>query len=197
MKIVDLSIIQRIGKLVLMNLSLTNDTLFSEIMTRRVISIDVSELVEEALRLMIKFDVGSIVVTDKRKPIGIITERDITRASLRGDSLLKIPARSLMSRPIQSVSSDTKVSNGFETMLRLGVRRLPIIDNERLVGIVTERDLIRWVLRVFYEPSLPEEIRTLVQNPKIETLTGRSKCPSCGYFRDECICVRTAIAPEE
>jgi len=163
-----------------------------------VISVDVSERVEEALRLMIKFDVGSVIVTDKQRPVGIITERDITRVSLRGDSLLKIPVRSLMSKPVQSISPETEIWKAFELMLKLGVRRLPVVDSdEKLIGVVTEKDLTRWVLRVFYEPSLPEEIRTLVQNPQIEALTGRSRCPNCGNYQDECICVRTAISPEE
>ncbi len=82
-------------------------------------------------------------------------------------------------------------------MLKLGVRRLPLVDDENLVGMVTEKDLTRWVLQVFYEPSLPPEIKGLVENPRIEALTGRSKCPSCRYYQDECICVRTAIAQEE
>ncbi len=169
----------------------------SEIMTTKVITVDISERVEEALRLMIKFDVGSVIVTDKQKPVGIITERDITRASLRGDSLLKIPVRGLMSKPVQSVGQDTEVWKAFETMLKLGVRRLPVVEDERLVGMVTEKDLTRWVLRLFYEPNLPEEIRALVQNPQIEALTGRPRCPNCGNYQDECVCVRTAVSPEE
>jgi CBS domain-containing protein len=173
------------------------NSLLSEIMTTNLITVDVSELVEEALRLMIKFDVGSVIVTDSQKPIGIITERDITRAALRGDSLLRIPVRSLMSRPIQFVSPDMQVWKAFETMLKLGVRRLPVVEGSNLVGVVTEKDLTRWVLRVFYEPSLPEEIRALVQNPEIEALAGRARCPNCGNFQDECICVRTAVTAEE
>ena len=169
----------------------------SEIMTTKVITVDISERVEEALRLMIKFDVGSVIVTDKQKPVGIITERDITRASLRGDSLLKIPVRGLMSKPVQSVDPDTEVWKAFEIMLKLGVRRLPVVDDDKLVGMVTEKDLTRWVLRIFYEPSLPEEIRALVQNPRIEALTGRPRCPNCGNYQDECVCVRTAVSPEE
>jgi len=159
----------------------------SEIMTTKVITVDISERVEEALRLMIKFDVGSVIVTDKQKPVGIITERDITRASLRGDSLLKIPVRGLMSKPVQSVGPDTQVWKAFEAMLKLGVRRLPVVEDEKLVGMVTEKDLTRWVLRIFYEPNLPEEIRTLVQNPQIEALTGRPRCPNCGNYQDECV----------
>ena len=169
----------------------------SEIMTTRVVTVDISERVEEALRLMVKFDVGSIVVMDKQKPVGIITERDITRAALRGDSLLKLPARSLMSRPLQTTTPNMEIWRTFELMLRLGVRRLPVVDNDKLVGIVTEKDLTRWVLRIFYEPNLPEEVQGLINNPHIEALTGRPRCPSCGRYQDECICVRTQIASEE
>jgi CBS domain-containing protein len=169
----------------------------SEIMTTKVVTLDITERVEEALRLMVKFDIGSVVVTDKEKPVGIVTERDMTRAALRGDSLLKFPVRSLMSRPLQTATPDTEIWRTFETMLRLGVRRLPIVENEKLVGIVTEKDLTRWVLRSFYEPNLPDEIRTLVENQKIEALTGRARCPSCGRYQDECICVRTQVASEE
>src|SRR5208282_4964516 len=57
--------------------------LLSEIMTTNIVTIDITERVEEALRLMVKFDIGSVVVTDKQKPVGIITERDVTRAALR------------------------------------------------------------------------------------------------------------------
>jgi len=171
--------------------------LLSEIMTSRVVTVDISERVEEALRLMVKFDIGSVVVTDKEKPVGIITERDVTRAALRGDSLLRLPVRSLMSRPLQTGTPDMEVWLTFETMLRLGVRRLPIVENGRLVGIVSEKDLTRWVLRVFYEPNLPPEIRALVKNPNIEALTGRPRCPTCWRYQDECICVRTGVVSEE
>lgn len=169
----------------------------SEIMTTKVVTVDISERVEEALRLMVKFDIGSIIVVDKQKPVGIITERDITRAALRGDSLLRLPARSLMSRPLQTTTPNMEIWRTFELMLKLGVRRLPVVDNDKLVGIITEKDLTRWVLRIFYEPNLPEEVQGLINNPRIEALTGRPRCPSCGRYQDECICVRTQIASEE
>lgn len=181
----------------MISMSRPEHALLSEIMTTRVVTVDITERVEEALRLMVKFDIGSIIVVDREKPVGIITERDITRAALRGDTLLKLPARSLMSRPLQTVTSDMEIWRAFETMLKLGVRRLPILENDKLAGIVTEKDLARWVLRIFYEPNLPAEIRGLITNPRIEALTGRPKCPSCGRYQDECICVRTQIAPEE
>jgi CBS domain-containing protein len=169
----------------------------SEIMTRKVVTVDISERAEEALRLMIKFDIGSVVVMDKEKPIGIITERDVTRAALRGDSMLRLPVRSLMSRPLQTVTPDLEAWRAFEVMLKVGVRRLPILEDGKLVGIVTEKDLTRWVLQLFYESNMPPEIKSLISSPNIEALVSRPRCPNCGHYQDECICVRTELASEE
>ena len=195
--IVNVSIIRRTASSEWVRMKRAERALLSEIMTTNIVTIDITERVEEAIRLMVKFDIGSVVITDKQKPVGIITERDVTRAALRGDSLLKLPVRSLMSRPLQTGTPDMEIWRSFETMLRLGVRRLPLIENGKLVGMVTEKDLTRWVLRVFYEPKLPSEIRSLVNNQKIEALKGRPRCPNCGRYRDECICVRTQLAGEE
>ena len=166
-------------------------------MTSKVVTVDISERVEEAIRLMVKYDIGCVVAADREKPVGIITERDVTRASLRGDSLLRLPVRSFMSRPLQTGTPDMEIWVAFETMLRLGVRRLPIVADGKLVGIVSEKDLTRWVLQIFYEPNLPPEIKSLVKSPQIEALSGRPRCPNCGRYRDECICVRTTVAEEE
>jgi len=138
----------------------------SSIMTTEVVTVDVKGKMEEALRVMVKFDVGSVIVTDNGRPVGIITERDVTRASMQGDQLLSIPVTRLMSGHLQTASPDDEIWRAFETMLKLGIRRLPIVQEGKLVGIVTEKDLTRWVLRVFYEPNIPEELRSLVKNPK-------------------------------
>ena len=178
-------------------MSKSKQDLVCDLMTHRVITVDITEYVEEALRLMVKFDIGSLVLTDDEKPVRIITERDITKASLRGDNMLRLPVRSLMSKPLVTIPPSLEIWRAFETMLEYGVRRLPVVEDGRLVGIITDRDLIRWVLRVFYEPNLPSEIRALVENPRIEATTGRSRCPDCGQYLGECICFRTAVAVEE
>jgi len=135
-------------------------------MTPNVITIDADAEVEEALRLMIKFDVGSVIITREGTPIGVITERDVTRFAIRGDKLLMLPVTKVMSKPIQTATPETEIWRAFEAMIKLGVRRLPIVQDGKLIGIVTEKDLTRWVLRVFYEPSLPEEIKPLVQHAR-------------------------------
>jgi CBS domain-containing protein len=184
-------------ELMMISMSKSEYTQLSEIMTRKVVTVDIGERVEEALRLMVKYDIGSVVVVDKENPVGIITERDITRAALRGDSMLRLPTRSLMSRPLQTATADTEVREALELMLKLGLRRLPVVEDGRLVGVVTEQDLTRWVLRYFYGPDIPAEIRSLVSTPRIEVQSGRARCPTCGHYQDECICVNTELTSED
>src|SRR5208283_1890424 len=144
----------------------TTMDVLSSIMTTNVMTVDVQAKMEEALRIMVKFDVGSVIVTDNGRPVGIITERDVTRASIQGSQLLSLPVNCLMSGHIQTASPDTEIWRAFETMLKLGIRRFPIVQEGKLVGIVTEKDLTRWVLQVFYEPNIPEELLPLVKNTK-------------------------------
>ena len=138
----------------------------SSIMTSEVLTVDVNAKVEEALRVMVKADVGSVVVTENGSPVGVVTERDVTRSSIRGNQLLSLPVSQLMSKPLQTASPDTEIWRAFETMLKLGVRRLPIMKDDKLVGIVTEKDLTRWVLSVFYDPNVPQEFRSLIKSSK-------------------------------
>ncbi len=145
----------------------TTMDVLSSIMTTNVMTVDVQAKMEEALRLMVKFDVGSVIVTDNSRPVGIVTERDVTRASMQGDKLLSLPVTRIMSGHLQTATPDSEIWRSFETMLKLGITRLPIVQEDKLVGIVTEKDLTRWVLRVFYEPNIPEELRSLVKNTNL------------------------------
>ena len=145
----------------------TTMDVLSSIMTTNVMTVDVQAKMEEALRIMVKFDVGSVIVTDNGRPVGIITERDVTRASMQGDKLLSFPVTRIMSGHLQTAPPGSEIWRSFETMLKLGIRRLPVVQEDKLVGIVTEKDLTRWVLRVFYEPNIPEELRALVKNTNL------------------------------
>jgi CBS domain-containing protein len=53
----------------------------------------------------------------------------------------------------------------METMLSYGVRRLPIVKDGKVVGIVTERDLLRWVVKIANEPRIPAEIQEILKRP--------------------------------
>lgn len=131
-------------------------------MTKTPVTIKPDLTVRKALQLMIKKDIGSLVVVKDGVAVGIITERDVTRRSLRlarARGLYDRPVTRFMSRPLVTLPPSTPIWEAFETMVTKKIRRLPIVEQGRLVGIVTERDLLKWVIRVFYEPSIPDRIK--------------------------------------
>ena len=135
------------------------------IMSKHVQTIKPENLVTDALKKMVRQNVGSVVVTQSKRPVGIITERDVFRSAAKGARALKSPAGRVMSSPVISISSDTPNQEAIKTMLKRGIRRLPIVDKGKLVGIVTERDLFKWVLRISYEPTPPPEIKEILALP--------------------------------
>jgi CBS domain-containing protein len=140
------------------------------VMTKDPFTIGSSAPVSAALQTMIEHDIGSVIVvkTDSalEEPLGIITERDVTRRSLDPTKEMAIydkPVSELMSQPLITVPPATPVWDAFEIMVTKKIRRLPVVDGRHLIGIVTERDLFKWVLRAFYQPNIPERLRKFLE----------------------------------
>lgn len=101
-----------------------------------------------AARVMKERARGSLIVVDNGKPVGIITERDLVRrviAENRSSSATKIG--DIMSEPLISIGPEATVSSAANVMYKNGVRRLPVIEGGRLLGIVTSTDLARAIQR--------------------------------------------------
>lgn len=103
------------------------------------------ETAREAARRMTKDGVGTVVVVDEsRRPIGILTDRDVmTRCVAEGGDPDKIPIADIMSAPVGRVRESTAIEEGLAEMVRHGVRRLPVVDDDdRLVGILALDDVL-------------------------------------------------------
>jgi CBS domain-containing protein len=123
-----------------------------ELMTRDVVTVPPDASVRDALRAMIDRDIGSVIVVDADgRAAGVFTERDVTRHVITDAALLDEPVADLMSSPPITVAPGDQVVDVFELMNGKGIRRLPVVEDGRLVGIVTEGDLRRWVGQVARE----------------------------------------------
>jgi CBS domain-containing protein len=129
---------------------MTPEDMVGRIMTIDVKTIDVKEPAKKAVDLMASKEIGDLVVTRDRKPAGMVTERDILRKISSGVDIQRATVEDIMSSPLITVKTDTTAIEALETIFKNNIRRLPVIDAEKLVGIVTERDLFRWVLKVAY-----------------------------------------------
>lgn len=130
---------------------------------REIMSVDVKTVhpdaaVIEAVQKMAKFDVGSIVVIDSSlRPVGIITARDV----LRDVVIPRLPvdivtALEIMSHPLVSVNPDVSVEQAARLMSDKHIEKLPVVEGNKLVGIVTSMDLVRT------EPRLIEQLGDLI-----------------------------------
>ena len=97
-------------------------------------------------------NIGSVIVVKKddknnTNPTGIITERDVVRLIGSLDSsLLHTPLRDMMSKPLITISINGSVKDAIQLMQQKNIRRLVISDGERMVGIVTDKDLFRSIM---------------------------------------------------
>jgi len=132
------------------------------LMSKPVISMDSGENVASAAQIMVRHNIGSVVVVEGKKPVGIITERDITKQVIKGEEVLKGPVKNVMTKSLVTAPPSMPIQQAFELMLVSKIRRLPIVENNNIVGIVTEKDLMRWVLRVSYEPNIPKNIKMVL-----------------------------------
>jgi CBS domain-containing protein len=135
----------------------------SAIMSTKVVTVKTTERVEAALRKMLKHKIGSIIALEKGKAIGIITERDISIRVARGQSLRGLIVRNVMTTPLITVAPTVDIWDAVEKMVRNDIRRLPVVFNRRLIGMVTERDVLRWLLITAYEPKIPSDLRKLLE----------------------------------
>ena len=99
--------------------------------------------VSNVAKIMIEQNVGSVVVTRDYEPLGIITERDIVeRIVLTNKKVNEIAAQEIMTAPLLTIDSNRTVEDALAIMNKNHLRRLVVVNGNKLVGIVTERRLL-------------------------------------------------------
>ena len=114
-----------------------------DIMTKAVVSIDAATTITDAAKMMEDIEIGAIVVTENNTPVGIVTDRDFAIKVVAHAYHPTTPVRMIMSSPLYTISPDEPVRMIADFMYTRGIRKLPVIDNDKVIGIVTATDLVR------------------------------------------------------
>ena len=111
-------------------------------------AVKANETIYRAIRLMADRHIGAVLVVEKGIVIGIFTERDyIMRVEVEGRAAKETTVREVMTDKMYTVSTDTSIEQCLGLMDLRHIRHLPIVEKERLVGIISMRDAISAILK--------------------------------------------------
>jgi CBS domain-containing protein len=113
-----------------------------DIMTKSVISVDSGIVVNEAAKMMEDAKVGAVIVMENNTPVGIVTDRDFAVKIVAHAYQITTPVKQIMSSPLISIDPDETVLMAADLMYSRDIRKLPVIDNNKVVGIITATDLV-------------------------------------------------------
>jgi CBS domain-containing protein len=115
-----------------------------DIMSRNVKTVRPDDTALDAVRKMNKFRIGSVIVVNSGRPIGIITERNILQAIVepRHDPAT-VKAKDIMTRPLITVDPNDAVDEAAKIMATKNIKTLPVVERNKILGILTSSDIVR------------------------------------------------------
>jgi len=113
-------------------------------MVEKVRTAELDTPVQDVANLMNKHQIGCVLIVDKGEPLGIITERDlIERVICKEKATENLRAFDIMSQPLVNASPNMRAGDAAKIMLEWNIKKLPVVDEGKLVGLVTLTDLLR------------------------------------------------------
>jgi CBS domain-containing protein len=106
-------------------------------------AVKANETVLKALRVMTEANIGSVLVMEEGRIIGIFTERDyVQKGELESRTASKTSVKEVMTQDMYTVTTDTSTDECMAVMMKFHIRHLPVVENGILVGIISMRDVV-------------------------------------------------------
>jgi len=162
-----------------MDIKLGLDDPITKYMSKSVLYVSEGSTVSDVARLMQKNGVDVAVVTKEGKPVGIVTERDVLyKVVAGGRDPAKTPVSKIMTSPVETVPDTVKTGEALAKMSRLEIRRLPVVRDGKIVGLVVQKGIISGSLKesvLLPELARPNEFRCPYCDMVFETPDAVSK----------------------
>ncbi len=130
--------------------------LIREVMNKNAVVGKPEVTLKEACEVMSQLHIGCLIIFEKEKILGIITERDIIRAIARGIDVNATLVEEVMSKNVVTIEPDKTVEDAVELMTKNSIKRLPVVKDSKIMGVITASDII------VVEPKLIEAVANLL-----------------------------------
>ncbi|MEM5797843.1 MAG: CBS domain-containing protein [Candidatus Aenigmatarchaeota archaeon] len=137
-----------------------------DVMNRDVKTIKKGQTIKDAAELMSRFRIGSLIVVDDSRVIGIITERDILNAISQRRDIYETHVEDIMTKKVIMVDPELDINEAVDIMLEKKIKKLPVLKGNRLVGIITATDICA------AEPKIIENLAALLVMPGRKLVAG-------------------------
>jgi len=176
----------------------TKEVFVKEAMKTNLVIVEHTTTVLEAAKRMKKNRIGNVIVVEKKHPVGILTESDILKKVVaEGKNASDVLVEEVMSTPIVVADPYISLEEAMKTMGKCNIRRLPVIEDGELIGVITQKDISRIspvlhdISREWYDISVRDEsyMKRQIFSGKCEDCTvlsttlrrvdGRLLCEDC------------------
>lgn len=128
-------------------------------MSKTVETFPPDEKVRRVVETMLKKNIGAVVIVLEEKPVGIFSERDLMRNLMQGvENILDQPISAVMTTALCTIDKDGGFARAMDLMDSRNIRHLPVVENDRLVGILSIKDMLRAQLNFIRERTKPPEV---------------------------------------
>ena len=171
-------------------------TRIRQIISRQVISVTPETPVKEAIACMARARISCLIVAEKKRPLGIFTERDLVRLVNQMVSFGSRPIRELMTSPVVTISGNLNINEAYSLMLTNKIRHHVVVyQSGRILGLLTQSDLIKHLGHEYFvelrkiEQIMTTGVMTVASNAPICEALGIMAGPriSCVVVADHCI----------
>ena len=166
-------------------------------MTTKPISVTPDTSLEQCAKVMAKNHVGALVIKDNSISTGLITEQDIVRKVIaKGMNPLTKKVGDFMEKKLKTVSPNSDIYDALIVMRDSNIRHLPVVDNGKMVGLLTLKDVLK------IEPSLFDllveefELREETRKPINRIIEREAICQGCGAYSEDIVKVKGSLLCE-
>jgi CBS domain-containing protein len=158
-----------------------------DLMTRNFIHVAPGTDLKQCAKTMVKKRVGSLIIKEGDKLKGILTEKDIIWAIVKKSKkdLKNIPAKALMRRKVVTIKPSADITDAMAKFKKKKIRRLPVVENGKLIGFLTTKDILKidpGLFQMIAETMKIKEETEKLKRSDIEAPRKQGICEECGEY---------------